>query len=138
VPGYLGNLPLQATGTISPSAFVSVSADHGVRQSSAAADIPVGISQVGFDRPPGLVQLLPGAVYTDIAAASGEELQIFFLGDVCGLRLGSGGCSANQLLTSDASGRGVVAAGGNYVGALAMQGGNVDDIIQVLVCLFKN
>jgi hypothetical protein len=137
VPNFLGNLPLQATGTVNPSTFVKVSADFGFAQATSSSDKPVGIAQVGFDRPPGISQLLPGVSYTDVAAASGEEMQILFYGDVCGLRLGVGGCVAGDILQADSTGRGVVASAGGYVGALAMNGGNVDEIIQVLSILLK-
>jgi hypothetical protein len=139
MPTFLSNLPVQAAGSIQPSTFVSILAnnDFAVVQCTASSIMPLGISQVGFDRPPGLVQLLPGASYTDVAAASGEEFQIFFDSDVAPLRLGAGGCQAGQLLVADGSGNGIVGTTGQYYGALALQGGNSGEIIQVLVRVGK-
>jgi hypothetical protein len=139
MPTFLSNLPVQAAGSIQPSTFVSLLAgnDFGVVQCTASSIMPLGIAQVGFDRPPGLVQLLPGAAYTDVAAASGEEFQIFYDSDVSPLRLGAGGCANGQLLVADSSGNGIVGTVGQYYGAIALQAGSQGEIIQVLIRVGK-
>jgi hypothetical protein len=77
--------------------------------------------------------MFQGSISTDYAAVNGEELQIFFDGDVAPLYLGVGGCSANQMLQPDNMGLGVAAPSGNYFSAISLQQGNQGDLIQVLV-----
>ncbi len=137
MPSFLSNLPLQATAPILTSSFVAVSADFGCAPATAG-QFSIAISQVGFDRPPGLINLYPGAAasYTDVAAASGEELQLFFLGDVAPVRLSTAGsgCVAGQFLQPDVTSQAIATTSSNqYFAAVALQGGNAGEIITCLV-----
>ena len=139
----MGGLPLQAVGSINPMSFVTIQGSFGVRQCTSG-DYVIGVSQIGFDRPPGLINLYPNvaASYTDVAAVSGEELQINSLGDVCPVRLSTAGtgCAAGDLLCPDNTGAAIVAAGGanTQFGGRSFQVGLAGEIVQALVYFGKS
>lgn len=106
-----------AEGAISANRFVKVgAADYGVLQAAAVADKIIGIS-------------------TEIDAASGERTDVVHEG-IADLKLG-GTVARGDLLTSDATGQGVVAAPAagtnNRIGAMAIISGVSGDIIPVKV-----
>src|SRR5262245_56120095 len=108
-----------ANGTIEVSRFVKIDTTAGkknnVIQAAAASDRTIDISQDGpYDTPD-----VTGAA--DDAARAGLPLKVFGLGEMCLLKIGTGGCTAGDELTSDASGQGVVAATTNRVGAIALE-----------------
>lgn len=106
-----------AEGAISANRFVKVgAADYGVLQAAAVADKIIGIS-------------------TEIDAATGERTDVVHEG-IADLKLG-GTVARGDLLTSDATGQGVVAAPAagtnNRIGAMALISGVIGDIIPVKV-----
>jgi hypothetical protein len=123
-----------AGGTIAPCRFVSMSAtgqtpaDHTVFQATAGAgtegDLVDGISQEGtraFDN-------------STQAATVGDHLRVHGPGDVCLLELGSGGCTAGQLLKADANGKGIACTTDqDRVGARALQSGAAGTKVRVQV-----
>lgn len=127
---------LIAGGNITTHSFVklSTSADHTALQADANEQV-IGISQVGTATPPGV----DGS--TTYAAVAGGHLQIFGLGDICLLRLGSGGCTRGNNLKSDADGNGVVAASTGTtvqnIGAVALQSGSEGELVEVQVQIMK-
>jgi hypothetical protein len=147
MPDYLSGLKLAVSnaGSVNTSSFVTIDAYQGgggagnnlCRQATSDAnDMPVGISQVGYNLAPGLVQqLAPGASYTPVAGSPGDEIQIFSAGDLAPLRLGAGGATAGALLGPDTSGNGIMVAVGSglWYGAQTSVNGNSGDIIEVIV-----
>jgi Uncharacterized conserved protein (DUF2190) len=106
-----------AEGAISANRFVKVgAADYGVLAAAAATDKIIGVS-------------------TEVDAAIGERADVVHDG-IADLKLG-GAVARGDLLTSDATGRGVVAAPAagtnNRIGAMAIISGVADDIIPVKV-----
>lgn len=132
------NLTCSAAGPIPPSSFVCLDATQPdifqARLATATTDVIIAISQVGTDVPPNLINALTSGTVnpTQYAAVPGEPVTTFDMGDVAPLQLGASGCLPNALLTADPSGHGMVAGSGNFVGAIALQGGNAGDIIYVL------
>ncbi|MDE2104184.1 MAG: hypothetical protein KGL39_43510 [Patescibacteria group bacterium] len=104
-----------ASGTIQPCTFVKI--DTGGNQHVLAAgsgDFPIGISQEGTKQSSNY-----GTTY---AAQSGDFVQVHPPGDVCLLVIGSGGCTAGDLLKPDSSGNGVTGtAGTDKTGAVALE-----------------
>lgn len=96
--------------------IVKLSAARTVTYSSADADAAIGILQ---DKP----------------AAANRAANVAGPGSVSKLKLGSGGCTFGQQLTSDASGQGVVASASQRVVAQALETGDEGDIISVLITL---
>ena len=102
------NTPVfRANGNIGPSLFVKIdtTADHMLLQ-AGSGDQPIGISQVGMKRTPGLA-----GSDTTIAAAQG---------DVCQITAGAA-VTRGDLLKADASGRGITAGSGDLCGAVALE-----------------
>ena len=122
-----------AGNTIQPASFVvaSLAADNTVLQASGTAAPLVGITTISSKNPP---------IYnlTLEAAAVGDPVTTWSVGEICMLTAGSGGFARGQLLTSDASGNGVPAGAGNYVGALALQSVAYQGAGRVQVVFFKN
>lgn len=127
---------LIAGGNITTHSFVKLStaADHTALQADANEQV-IGISQVGTVDPPGVTG---SGTY---AAIAGGHLQIFGLGDICLLRLGSGGCTRGDNLKSDSSGNGVTAATTGTtvqnIGAVALESGSESELVQVQIQILK-
>jgi hypothetical protein len=126
--GSLSNPQMTAGGDIYPCRLVklSTSADFKVLQATAG-DRPIGISQEGTRYAPGT------PADTGIAAAAGDTPRVFGLGEICLLELGTGGAVRNDLLKSDANGKGVTASAGDEVGAIALESGAAGEKIKVQV-----
>jgi hypothetical protein len=120
---------LIAGGNINPASFVKIStaADNTALQAAAATDLLIGVAQEGTHDAPGLTG---SSAY---AATAGKPIQIYGVGDTCLLVLGTGGCTAGQFLTSDASGNGVAAASTNIVGAMSLEAGVAAAKVRVVV-----
>lgn len=129
-------VPSQA-GSINISSFVTIDGVQGddfCRQATAATDLLIGISQVGYDLAPNLIQgLAPTISYTPWAAQPGEPMQIFTNGTVCPLVMGTGGCTPGALLGTDANGHGIMVApgSGTLYGAIAIAAANAGEITDV-------
>jgi hypothetical protein len=120
-----------AGGSILPATFVKIDATKSqptVIAASAASDVLVGVAQEATDQPP-----IPQLTGTQYAADTGENCRVYQNGDTCLLQLGTGGATAGNELTSDASGKGVAASAGNRVGAIALQTGVAGTFIRVRV-----
>lgn len=143
MPDYLSNLKLVPSnaGSIKESSFVCVDGiqgDYLCRQATATDDYPIGVSQVGFDLPPNLIDTLTSgaATYTQVAGQPGEPIQIFHGGDVAPVRLGSGGATAGAEITNDTAGLGVMIAPfttNRFKGGIALQAGSQGEIIEVFL-----
>lgn len=131
-PAFLAN------GNISPSRFVKqdtgASEDFMVIQTTAATDHIIGVAQDGTKQPPGVTG-------SDAFAAHAlEAIQVYGPGDVCLLKIGSGGCTRGDYLKSDGSGQGITCAftlGANtiFTGAIALETANNGDLARVLVLI---
>lgn len=107
-----------ANGNILPSSFVKIdttAAMPSVVQASAATDILIGVAKESTDQPP-----IPQLSGTQYAAVAGENCRVYQVGDSCLMTAGSGGWTAGDRLTSDASGNAITASGTNTVGAIAL------------------
>lgn len=107
-----------AGGNILPASFVKIDTTKSmptVVAASAATDILIGVAQEAADAAP-----IPQLSGTQYAAIDGENCRVYQVGDVCLLTIGSGGVTAGDRLTADASGYGVTASGTNVVGAIAL------------------
>lgn len=120
----------KAGGTIRVSRFVKITGNSTVSEAEASNRV-IGISQAGGRTPP-----IPD-VTTDPAEAaqSGEQLQVFQLGEECLLRVGSGGCAAGDALKSDADGDGITCASGSdtWYGAIALEAASEGELALVQV-----
>lgn len=126
-------IPMVAGGTIAPCRIVKQSAvaDAKCLQAAASSDKPAGISQRG-------TRLTPFSGLDDgNAATAGDSLQVFQDAERAMLELGTGGVAAGDLITSDASGKGVTASAGNYIAAVAIEAGVAGNIVEVMVRIFK-
>jgi len=144
VPNFLAGLGLTCSnaGPILASSFICLDAAASVgdifnaRMATAAGDVICGISQQGTDNAPNLFNALTNGLFNPpaVAAATGEAITTFGMGDIAPLQLGALGCSTGDLLITDGSGFGKKTTGaGQYAGALALQNGNAFDIISVLI-----
>lgn len=131
---------MKANGTIAPSRFVKIdtSGDHLVVQATAGSgshgDLPIGICQVGQKNPPGVL-----GSDSAVAAAAGDPIQIWTLGDVAPLTCGSGGLTRGDQVKSDASGQGITASStGDLVGAIAIESGAAAAVVLVQIVLFAH
>lgn len=118
-----------AGGTINPCCFVklSTSANNTVL-AAGAGDFPIGISQTGSRQSPNY--------NTTYAAASGDMLDVHPPGDICLLKIGTGGCTAGDALKSDASGNGVTGTlGTDKCGAIALETAAAGEFANVMVNL---
>lgn len=115
----LNNPALRAGDKIAPSTFVVMSdaADFTVLQGkTASTGHIIGISQDGSKLTP-----LPG-FDTSYAAEAGDPVQIYGMGDVCLLAVGTAAdIKAGELLGPDAAGAGIKSATGKAVGAIALE-----------------
>ncbi|GAB6165613.1 hypothetical protein JCM19992_16130 [Thermostilla marina] len=123
---------LVAAGDIRPCRFVKIAAQHKAAECDAN-ELPIGVSQQGTDKPE--IENLSSAT---LAAAAGESLQIYSVGDVCLLEAGAT-INAGDRLKSDADGKGVpIATTGtalqNY-GAVALQDGAAGELVRVFVLI---
>jgi len=125
-----------AGGEIRVSRFVkhSTTYDQTVLEADAN-ERTFGISQTGAKDAPGLSGSSASA-----ATADGDSLKVFLIGERAPLTIGSGGCTAGQMLKSDADGKGVaVSLLGNdnqWVGAIAEESGSENETIYVRVVCF--
>jgi hypothetical protein len=125
-----------ANGNINPSVFVKIDTTSGknfsVIQAAASSDSPVGISQPGTYQPPGVT----GS--DGYAAHVNQTLMVYGNADVCLLKIGTGGCTAGDYLTSDVSGAGVTVAftegtGHIFHGAQALETAAAGELCRVVV-----
>lgn len=116
-----------AAGNITPSSFLiqTTSADHKVQLAAAATSPIVGISGPGTRNPP------YSSLDDGYHAIAGENVQVLRPPlKEAQLRLG-GTVTAGDLLTSDASGFGITATTGQYVGARAVEAGVSGQLVTV-------
>lgn len=132
------SISLIASANVTPSTFVvyDPSNSYQVLQATGTAFPFAGISQKGTDIQGGIATAI-GATEPNLAAVSGEGLQVFIIGARCRVTIGSGGCVPGQLLTSDVNGNAIVASSGNYVGAQAQSLGISGDLVDVVVLFGK-
>jgi hypothetical protein len=121
--------------------FVTIDGIQGnfmCRAATATTDIPLGVSQVGTDLAPNLIQTLayPQSItYTAAAGEPGAQIQIFTSGDVAPVRLGAGGCTPGAIMTNDATvGLAVTVTqftASRYMGGVALQAGSAGEIVEI-------
>jgi hypothetical protein len=119
---------IQANGTIAPCRFVKLdpSASFSAIQ-AGAGDRTFGISVDATIDPP-----LSGA--STAAANAGDQLEYYTPGEVCRLELGTGGCTAGDLLKPDANGKGIAGvAATQFYGAEALETGVAGEFVNVMV-----
>jgi hypothetical protein len=127
--GRIGGPSYVAGATIAP--FTIVKHNTTPRQvipAAAATDILVGIAQPGQLGAPGVA-----GSSTVIAATVGLAIDVITGPNVAKVTLGTGGCTAGDQLTSDASGNAVTAVATNYVIGKALETGNAGDLVDCFV-----
>lgn len=118
-----------ANGNITPSAFVKLDTTAvGKLLICGANDKVYGISGSGTRNPP----------YTGLDdgyhAIAGENCWTHLEGEECWLKIGSGGCTVDDMLKADASGFGVTTTTEtDNAGALALETGLEGQLIRVRV-----
>ena len=119
----------RARGTIRVSRFVNVSGNSTVAEATTGDALPIGISQAGGRTPP-----IPDVTTDPVQSAqSGENVQVFTIGEECLLR-GGATFAAGALLMSDADGDGIGATSGKYHGAVALEAcGGAGELVLVQV-----
>lgn len=124
----------RANGTIRVARFVKIdSSDNNSVLEADAGERVIGISQIGGREAP-----IP-AVTADPpeAAQATDSVLVHPDGDLCLLYLGTGGCTAGDLLKSDADGAGVALAEGagtaEEVGAVALETASAGEYAKVRV-----
>jgi hypothetical protein len=118
-----------AGGTINPCCFVTVStaANNTVLQTGTGGRM-VGISQEGSYQSPNY--------NTTSAAISTWPVKVYPPGEVCLLKIGTGGCTSGDFLKSDTNGNGVTGTVGTDIcGAIALETANAGEFASVLVNL---
>lgn len=135
--GILGGPTFVASGNIAPFKWVKLGTTaRQVTQVSATTDQIFGVSQPGMKGTPGV-----SGSDTTVAAAAGDAIQVITGGNVAKITLGTGGCTAADKLTGDASGNAVTmpAGAGNYhVGGWALETGIAADLVDVFVWPHKD
>ena len=119
-----------AGGNIAPATFVKVStaADNTVLQ-AGSSDRCIGISTPSQ-------RDAPIANASTVAAAAGDPITIFGLGDICQLQAASGGFTHGDMLGPDANGAGQTLTSG-YIGAIALESAAALAYGRVQVVSFK-
>lgn len=119
----------RASGTIRVSRFVNVSGNSTVAEATTGDAFPVGISQAGGRTPP-----IPDVTTTPVESAqSGENVQVFTVGEECLIRAGAS-FAAGQLLMPDADGDGIAHTTNKYYGAIALEAaGGAGELVLVQV-----
>lgn len=119
-----------AVGQIRPSRFVTLVDDFAVEEADAN-EIICGIAMEGTRTAP-----ISDVVTTNIAAESGDSLQVYGDGEECLLECGDTVVAGNRL-KSDADGKGVpMATTGTTIqhyGAQALQDGAASELIRVFI-----
>lgn len=120
---------LEANGNISPRRFISPTAATNNRaDQSSGTSVPIfGIS---YDK----TRFPPNSPSDDtFNAIAGEALSYHGPGEIANLDLGGNVTDLTVALTSDASGKGIAASAGNWVGAYPLKLGSTGDTIPVWI-----
>lgn len=122
------NKGLFATGTIQPCRFISVNnaADSAVT-ASASGDLPIGVSaEYAHDAP-------FGSTNNTYAAASGQNVAFYGIGEICLLEL-TGTVAAGDYLKVDSAGTAITGTiQTDKIGAQALEAGVTGSFIRVYV-----
>lgn len=118
-----------ANGNIRPSRFVKLDTTAVGKVLEADANDPVyGVSQEGTRNPP------YSSLDDGFCAIAGENVRVYTEPEECWLQIGSGGCTVDDMLKSDADGKGVTTTTETEnAGALALETGLEDQLIRVRV-----
>lgn len=127
------DLSLKATGNITPSSFVKIdTTSDGDCALAGSNDETIGISAEHTRNAPGT------AADDGYTAISGESVAIYGPGQICLLKVGSGGLARGGKVISDGSGLGVAAATTGtaiqWIGARALQTVAQNGFCLVRVC----
>ena len=114
--GFIPNLV--ASGDINPFRFVELSGAWGGSQANAASDNIIGVTDGSVRR-----------FDATLNAISGDPIN-FQPSNTVQVELGTGGCSAGNLLTSDANGKAVAGASTNVCYYIALETGAVGEIVR--------
>jgi hypothetical protein len=104
---------------------LSAAANFTAKQ-SVVGEKPLGVSQEWSRLTP-----LPGAA--TYAAADGNEVSVYSLGQVCYLTCGTASITRGAQLKPDALGKAQVAVSTNAYGALALESGVAGSLIRVVI-----
>lgn len=122
---------VKAGGDINTARFVNLSTsdDHTVLEADANEPVFGISSEAAQDAP------IPSA--STLAAASGDYLRVYTEGEICLLKIGSGGCTAGDRLKSDGDGKGVIIATTGttiqHFGAIALETAIENDLARVQI-----
>lgn len=123
-----------AGGDINHGRFIIPTAGtpQSATQAAAATTILVGVAS-RFAKPAGVSTALTSGFGT-VVASSGDSVPYDGPGMISELLLGTGGVTDLTVgLTSDASGQGIAASSGNFIGAWPLRLGAAGEYIPVLV-----
>ncbi len=143
MPDFLSNAKMNQVslaGSVTPMSFLTPDANQAFtcRLATATTDLPLGVSQTGFNLTPNLISALTDGAASDpnVAGAPGSQIAIYTSGDVAPVRLGTGGALVGSMITNDAAGLGVIVAqftASRYMGGVALQAGLVGEIIEIYI-----
>jgi hypothetical protein len=150
MPDFLANSKMNQVsnaGSIAPMTFICPDGTQGnflCRQATAVGDLPLGVSQIGAVVTPNLIPALTNYTvpWANVAGYPGDQIAIYTSGDVAPIRLGTGGATPGAILTNDSSGTvslyGTAVmitpfTGSRYMGGVALQSGNIGDVIELYI-----
>jgi hypothetical protein len=135
---YLTGLPIIASTNITCSTFVSMDTTNGfaVIQATGATAMIAGIAQKGADIQSGFLPMA-GVNDNNYAATPGQPVMVYGPAQTCKLLVGSGGCFPGSLLTTDGTGKGIIATSNQYYGAWSLDFGNSGDLVDVVTAFGK-
>lgn len=122
--------PYQTSGSVTVSRFVKISGTNTIAI-AGAGDVPVGISQQGGRAAP-----IPSVTDSPVvAAATGEFCNVFTPGEECQVVIGTGGCTADDLLKPENGGTAIALAGSGAeaYGARALETRSAGELCRVRV-----
>jgi hypothetical protein len=114
--GFIPNLV--ASGDINPFRFVELSGAWSGSQANAASDNIIGVTDGSVRR-----------FDATLNAISGDPIN-FQPSNTVQVELGTGGCTAGNLLTSDSVGRAVAGTSGQFCYYIALEAGAAGEIVR--------
>lgn len=128
----LNNMSYVAGENLAPSRFVKrdTSQDNAVVYADDGTAALVGITFSGTRAAP-----IP-SVSESLAAAEGEPVRVYGVGDRCEVELGETITAANLNLTATTDGKAVAANSGDFVGAIAERAASSGERVWVQVVQF--
>lgn len=121
-------IPLKAGTDINPARFctLSVTENHTVNESNLNDTKLIGISAESTKN-------APQTGGSTLHAEDGDHVFLHHFGEICKLKIGSGGCTCGDFLKPDGDGKGITASTGAVAGAQALESASEGELAEVLV-----